>query len=631
MKPGDQQQREMTDIPGPDATAANGSEYAYLEAALWSRLVDAPSAEAFAAAWLEIQCKMTGAVACGVVVLGTPDKGPYLPVAYWPEESDISLELSNLAELVMAERRGAVRSGKPADSGDRGAHDAVAYPLLVDEQLCGVVAIEIEHRPEKQLRTVMRQLQWGCAWLEVLIRRKTFTAKDRLVAVLELVAICLEHEHFQAAATAFVTELATLLSCERVSIGFLRGRHIHVQAFSHSAEFGRKTNLIRTIGAAMDEAVDQQDALVYPPLPETPPRATHAHAELAREQGAGGICTIPLSENGRLTGALTLERPGGEPFDARDVELCKHIGALVGPLLEAKRKDDRWLVTKALDAGRSQISKLVGPRHVGFKLAAASIFGLVLFLVFAEGGYRVAADATLEGTVQRVVSAPLDGYIEQAYVRAGDLVQQGEVLCTLDDKDLRLERTKWEGQKEERLREYSKALAEGDRAQVRILGAQIDQAETQIALLDEQLARTRILAPFDGMVVTGDLSQSLSAPVERGQVLFEVAPLDSYRVILKVDEREISQISVGMQGQLALAGLPGETLPMMVEKITPVSVAEDGRNYFRVEASLEQTLEQLRPGMEGVGKIAVDRRTQAWIWTHKTIHWFRLWLWSWWP
>ena len=631
MNPDNMEQRRLPQAEADDTAAEENGGEAYLDYSLWSHLSDAASTETFAAAWLEIQSKLTGGVACGAVVLGAPDKGPFLPVAYWPDESDATLQLTSLADLVIKERQGAVRKGKQHESGDGEAHDTLAYPLLVDDQLCGVVALEISHRSEEQLRKVMRQLQWGCAWLEVLVRRKTFTARDRLVSVLELVATCLEHEDYQAAATAFVTELATMLSCERVSIGHKRGSHTRVQAFSHSAEFGKKTNLIRAIGAAMDEAVDQQDAITYPALPDSPPRATHAHSELARQYLDGSICTIPLSDNDNSVGAMTLERPSGEKFDARDLEMCKHIGALVGPVLEAKRKDDRWLITKALDSGREQLSKLIGARHVGFKLAAAAITGVVLFLLLAKGEYRVAADATLEGTIQRVVSAPIAGYIEEASARAGDIVKQGALLCTLDDRDLRLEYAKWESQKEERLREYSKALADGDRAQVRILGAQLEQAETQIELLKEQLARTRIVAPFDGMIVTGDLSQSLSAPVERGQVLFEVAPLDSYRVILKVDEREISQLNVGMEGQLALAGLPRERLPMVVEKITPVSVAEDGRNYFRVEARLDEVLEQLRPGMEGIGKISIDRRSQSWIWTHKIVHWLRLWAWSWWP
>jgi len=129
----------------------------------------------------------------------------------------------------------------------------------------------------------------------------------------------------------------------------------------------------------------------------------------------------------------------------------------------------------------------------------------------------------------------------------------------------------------------------------------------------------------------GDLSQSLGAPVERGQVLFELAPLESYRVIVQVDEREIADISVGQQGKLMMPSMPGDLFPFHVEKITPVSVAKEGRNYFRVEAKLEGKSERLRPGMEGVGKVTVDERRLIWIWTHELIDWLRLWLWRWWP
>jgi multidrug resistance efflux pump len=194
-----------------------------------------------------------------------------------------------------------------------------------------------------------------------------------------------------------------------------------------------------------------------------------------------------------------------------------------------------------------------------------------------------------------------------------------------------LERLKWVSQKAQKQREYSEALAAYERAQVRILSAQLEQAEAQLALIDEQLTRTRIVAPFDGLIVYGDLSQSLGAPVERGDILFELAPLDSYRVIMKVDERDIANINVGQSGNLALSSMPNEPLPLIVEKITPVSAVEEGRNYFRVEARLTGDIERLSPGMEGVGKVQIDRRKLIWIWTHKLVHWVRMWIWSWWP
>jgi RND family efflux transporter MFP subunit len=404
-----------------------------------------------------------------------------------------------------------------------------------------------------------------------------------------------------------------------------------LRAISSSAKFGEKTNLVRDIELAMDEALDQESTIIFPPSADGQIQVTSSHAELSKKHDVDAICTIPLSNEGVLYGALTFELRGEQTFDAPTIELCEVVSSLLGPTLELKRKEDRWLGAKIADAGGDLLRRLLGPRHPGLKLAVTLLIGLVAFLSIATGEYRVSGTAALEGTVQRVVVAPIDGFIATASARAGDLVREGEVLGALDDKDLRLERLRWSSQREQFLNEYRKALAEHDRTQTRILSARIAQAEAQIQLLDARLARTEFIAPFDGVVVSGDLSQQFGSPVERGQVLFEIAPLDSYRVIVAVDEQEISEVAVGQRGQLALSSLPGEVMPLTVEKITPVSTAEEGRNVFRVEATLDASSPHLRPGMQGVGKIEIGQRKLIWIWTYKMVNWLRLWAWSWWP
>jgi hypothetical protein len=119
--------------------------------------------------------------------------------------------------------------------------------------------------------------------------------------------------------------------------------------------------------------------------------------------------------------------------------------------------------------------------------------------------------------------------------------------------------------------------------------------------------------------------------VERGQVLFEIAPLDGYRITLRVDERDIAAVALGQRGELAVASMPGERFAFSVTKVTSVNTAKEGVNFFRVEANLEHRDMRLRPGMEGVGKIHVDERRLVWIWTHTLTDWVRLWLWSWLP
>jgi multidrug resistance efflux pump len=139
------------------------------------------------------------------------------------------------------------------------------------------------------------------------------------------------------------------------------------------------------------------------------------------------------------------------------------------------------------------------------------------------------------------------------------------------------------------------------------------------------------VAPYDGIVVSGDLSQQIGSPVEQGKVLFEVAPATGHRVILQVDERDIVRLSVGQPGELVLSGLPGDKMPFTVRQITPVSTAQDGRNFFRVEAQLAADASRVRPGMEGIGKVEVGRERLIWAWTHGFTDWLRLAVWNWTP
>lgn len=461
---------------------------------------------------------------------------------------------------------------------------------------------------------------------------KKAAAADQLKLVLDVLATALSQGRFSAAATACATELASRLGCDRVSVGVMTRGAITVRALSHSANFSAKTNLVSAIAAAMEEAADQRQTVVVPALPASPTLVTRAHGELMRQFGSDSICSVPLVDQGLVVGVLTLERDAAHPFDRPLLELCEAVASVVGPVLEVKRRDDRWLAQKCWDAVCRSVGHLIGPRHVGLKLAALGVLGLVGFLWLATGEYRVAAKTIIEGAVQRAAVAPFRGYLDQAPVRAGDVVQAGQMLATLQDHDLKLDRLKWLAQKEQLTKEYRQAMAERDAAKVEIKAAEIAQAEAQLALAMEKLARTQITAPYAGIVVTGDWTQKLGAPVDEGQTLFELAPLDDYRVVLQVDERDIASIMEKQVGALLLTSIPHETFPFVVTQITPVSSAKEGRNFFRVEARMTAPpSERLRPAMEGIGKISVDQRRLAWIWTHDITDWARLKLWAWVP
>jgi multidrug efflux pump subunit AcrA (membrane-fusion protein) len=602
----------------------------------WRQFAEAATQEAFCSSWLALQCGQIDGVAGAVVLLGSPDEGrPFTPVAFWPDRQHDLKHLAAVAERALTERRGLVLKRPSPNGNGKGPRYDVAYPIQANRRLYGVVVLDVDPRPERELDGVMRQLQWGSAWLEVLHHRDATVVRqapaERLQAVVDVVATTVGEARFRGAAMAFVTTLATKLACDRVSLGFLKKGAIEIVALSHSAQFGEDTNLLRAIAAAMEETLDQGSGVVFPLAADRQIQVTRAHDELARQYGNGAICSVPISHGRGYAGVVTLERPADQPFDDATVKFCEAIVGVAGPILQTQQRDDRPLWRKVADAGRTQLEHLIGAGHSVLKLSVIGAVCLIVLMTFVDGDYRVTAKTSIEPAIRRALSAPVNGYIGEARLRAGDTVRQGQLLAKLDDRELQLERSRWRSQEEQSLKQYYEALGNRNAPQAQVLAAQIDQARAQGALIDDQLARMQVSAPFDGVIVAGDWSQALGAPIERGQVLFEVAPLDAYRIILQVDERNITDVNVGRRGRIILSGLPTEPLPISVVKITPVSTASEGRNYFRVEAQLEGKTRPLQPGMEGVGKIEIDRRKLIWIWTHEVVDWLRLQLWYWLP
>jgi RND family efflux transporter MFP subunit len=617
--------------PGQTELAGGTQSFAILDQALWQKFRNASGPDEFVEAWLALLCRQVPGIIAGVAVLGEPDVGPFTPVAYWPDKSVVGISLSAIAEKSIAQRQGAVMSrGPEAEQPVR----QIAQPLIVDERLYGVCAISYASN-EGAANEIMRKVQWAAGWLEVLLRRQMqaddHELRERNNIAFDMLAVVLDNKGIAAASTALVTELALRLGCDPVSVGFVRHRRCSIMSVSHAADFSKKLNLIKDIGAAMDEAVDQRAIILYPSRESWEYRVGREHEQLAREHKSGGVLTVPLQFDHKPIGAITFIKPAGEEFDEATVDLCDAVAAVVGPVLEEKRRNDRNILFKLWESLGRQLRRLFGPRYFGRKLATVIFAALAAYFSFAMTDYAVTSPAIVRGTIQRTVVAPFSGYVASENVRAGEKVRQGDTLAKLDDQDITLERLRLSTSRQQRVTEYDRALGKHERAEAAIIKTQIEQTDAQLKLIDEQLRRTRLIAPFDGFVVQGDLSQSIGGAVERGQELFRIAPLDTYRVVIEVDESDIGDVEVGQTGVLRVASLPQEPMTYRVQRITALSTQKDGRNFFQVEAALDKPSEGLRPGMEGIAKTAVDRRLLIKSYTAKMIDWAYLTLWRWMP
>jgi multidrug efflux pump subunit AcrA (membrane-fusion protein) len=635
--------------------------------------------------WLESQCGQVDGATRGVVMLASRRDGGLSSAASWPPGGRATQELEDAAKIAFERQRPLSQGRLNGAERPIPLGPVLSYPLQVKGKTIGALAVLMTPEMALPPEAAVTSLQRGAEGFEAFMRKSMTEAKaaagapaqnyaptastpqfqarsapapapmpmpaatlnkapsgarndpdktqelpaSNSVRLLHLLATIEAHDDFKAAAAAFATELAEIFDCDRVSVGLMGRRHVKVHALSHSTEFKANQGLLRDIGAAMEETIWQGSTLLFPQPEGAQPRVDRAHATLAQRHGSQAICTVLLMRNGKAVGTMMFERNRAEQLARGEFTLCENIGALLGPLIERKHWSDRPWPIKILGALREAAAPIFGPGNRALKIGVGSALVALIAAAFIPGDYRVSAPARLEGAVQRIMVAPGDGYLKQAYVRPGDRVKAGQLLAELADEDLKLEQRKAQSALAQLESSYGAALMKQDRTEVGIMFAKLEEARTQLDLVNIQLQRVKLTAPFDGVVITGDLTQTLGAPVKKGDSLMTMAPEHDFRVIVEVDERDIGDVHAGQPGSLALTALPGDASTLEVDRITPVATAGPGRNYFEVEAKLKVKNAELRPGLMGVAKIEAGSRSLLWILTHRVYGWLRLMVWSW--
>lgn len=605
------------------------------EAGLWSALQAPQSASQFASGWLALTCRSNPAIRQGVLVWKLDGK-PLEPAARWVRDETAARDVgfadaaTRVLDTVVAQAESVIS----AESGLKGVA-MLGWPIRVGGDVQAVVVVSAVIGDDLMAKRVLRHLQWASGWVEGYLLRSIHDAaaakSSRGLLLLDIVGALGAEPGHRAACQVLAAEMAQALGCDRVGVGWREGVRSHVEALSQTATFDRKAALIQAIIAAMDEAVDQSISLLAPVEPGDGRLIAVAQERLRRETGALAILTTPLYAHGRAVGAMTLERMNGTGFSAQDIDVVEAVAAVAGAALEDKKRADRGVAAVMADRLRGWGGTLVGEQHLLAKALSLAAALALLATVLIHQDYRIHAKVQIQGEQRRVLGAPFDGYVRAQHVRAGHVVKEGDVLAEIEDSDIQLERLRHIARRRQYQLELDRALSKRELAQANIAKAQMEQADAEIDLANQMLARTRIKAPFAGIVVSGDLSQSVGKPVSRGDTLFELAPLDRYRVTAMVPEGDIRSVHIGSTGQVLLSALPEQPFEMRVTTVTSVARVVDGANTFEVVGELARSDERVRPGMEGVAKISAGPRRTIVIWTQSFFYWFRLRLWAWLP
>ncbi|OGA97410.1 MAG: hypothetical protein A3E25_09850 [Burkholderiales bacterium RIFCSPHIGHO2_12_FULL_69_20] len=439
---------------------------------------------------------------------------------------------------------------------------------------------------------------------------------------------------FGPATLALVNGLAAHCEAVQVVLGWRHGSsdRVHTVAISHRDKFDRFSTPLALTDDALDEALDAEGgvALAPPAAGVVNPLPTPAHDLLQASLGPVHLLSLPLRRGDAAPRAvLLLAFDAARPPDAALREQLQQTMAPLLPWLETLHQQDRAWPLRLGDALRERARALLGPSHLGLKTSAALIALLLLYALIAHWDYRVSANGQLATDSTRIISAQFDGRIDEARLSAGDTVQEGTVLASLDTRELRQQETDAQAERKRFLSEADRARAANALADLEVATARAAQAGARLARLTDLLAQAEHRAPFDGVVVEGERKELQGAPVRKGDKLYRLARVEGLYATLMVPERDAALVAAGATGELVLVSRPDHKIPLKVLAVIPVAQTrgQEG-NYFMLRAELLQAPQAWwRPGMSGAARIDAGERQVAWILTHRLIDSLRLMLW----
>ena len=432
-----------------------------------------------------------------------------------------------------------------------------------------------------------------------------------------------------------VNEAATLIPFDRCAIALQSKGRYTISAIAGEAEVKLKDPKVKEWGEVIDWA-GQTGAEVY--VSEHDGKITSDRAEtrekfLAHFKASGmrSFYSLPLADEEGPLGVLTLESKTPRFLSAAHLELLKIFAGLATVAIRNAQLYKQVPLIGALEPLAAKKRAFLAMPKAKRALASAAVALILLFLLFFPLNLKIGGSGYVLPTHSVPVTLGVDGVIERVNYREGDVVPAGAVIATLRSDEHRLNLDQARAEHDIIAREILRVQAGTGAAAAQIERVKLDQADRQIALLEEKLEQTQVRAPIGGVIVTPQLEQKRGRFIRRGEVFCETADTDAVVVEAAVPEDDIGLIEAGQEVWLKANGFPERTFVGRVARISPQATVEQGTRVFVVHAEISNPDQLLRTGMVGRVKILTGSRSAGYVLLREPARWLRKKVWSWIP
>ena len=544
-----------------------------------------------------------------------------------------------VAQCIAEDKDGALRVGPAGEQVD--PQFCLVTLLRNEDRIVAATAVITRCKDEGRALQRLNTMQLVAGYFDMFLLKRA-NEQSRQVAkthqdVFQFASTVATAENFHASAAGLCNELATRTGAARVGIGWVKGEHVKLEAISHTEEFDKKQELSVQLVKVMEECLDQDEFTQFDPAGASTDNVTREAMTLSQMEGGNRVASLPLRRGDKIVGVLTLEFPPEKPSTPQESTALAVSAELLAPQLYDRWQNDRYLITKAGLSARDTTRKIFGLRqHTLAKVIILAAAGALLFLCLYSPMYRISAPFSFVPLEQRLVDAPFESTILDVNYDVGDAVKKGDVILTLDTRELELQRRELLSKRLQAEGEAQVLLADRERnpaavAQHNAKQAEIQGLDAQIQQTDFRIDQASIKAPMDGQILqvpgTTDLKERRGTKVEVGSQLVLVGDPSRLKVEVYVNDRDIQDVRASQPGTLATAANPDVKVPVVVERIVNAAQAQQGKNAFTVYATAAQPDPNWRPSGTGEVRLDVEPRPLIRQWTQRLVDYVRMKLW----
>ncbi len=524
----------------------------------------------------------------------------------------------------------------PLDRTEDGIAEVIAMPVKFVPTASGApaeiaVLVGVAEMPASRVQLILAQLEVALGWLMFHLGRQAL-AEARVKAQIheQALLICaemLDAERPTEARQILASLLARHLKADRVVL-VRRGLFgLRIESISGESKFDRKSQLNDLTRQVAHEAQLRRAPISW--RRDAPEKAS-LMGRLGEMHGDAVIDAVPLTDAlGNITEVVVLHWSDG--VHVPDIDAWSVVWTLARPILVEKDRAARGFVMRNLLASQTALKRLLGPRAFKLKLITAALLAAVLLTGFVQVENTLRADVVIDDPDLRVISAPIDGFIEEVFVIPGNRVGVGQPLLKLEDDEIRLRIAELEAQRARHVARAALARSNRDRAEAAVAEAEQAETEARLSLVRRELEQTVISARAAGIVLEGDLRQRLGARVAFGEELMRIAPHQGVEVRLSVRNRDGDRLDTGLQGRVRLEAAPDVPLTVQVMRLQPRAETIDGELRFVAFGELAAGAPEIENGMQGAARLDLGQATIYAVWVRPILETVYMFLWRWLP